>query len=84
MRVTQIRAYLDRIVISLENAEETEKVTVRVRVPLVCGPDDPSFIPGRVVLEAAYPVVNSTVTMPRFAGKTDLLVYRFDCGCEGV
>ena len=84
MKTTEIRAYRERIVISFEGASEGQNVLVRVRVPLVCGTDDPASAYGRVVYETRCAVSGSRVTVPRYAGKTDLLVYRFECGCEGV
>ncbi len=84
MRATEIRAYREKIVIRFEGACEGQALTVRARVPLVCGQDDPAFTPGRTVYEARCSVSGGCVTVPRHAGKTDLMVYRFECGCEGV
>ena len=42
------------------------------------------FYARRTVYEARCSVSGGCVTVPRRVGKIDLLVYRFECGCEGV
>ena len=84
MKVTEIRAFKDKIVLKFADARDGEKVIVKARVPLVCGPEDLDFAEGRAVYETERALSGGAAEIPRYAGKTDLLVYRFDCGCEGV
>ena len=84
MRVTEIRAYKEKIRFTFENAAEGSSVTIAARVPLVCGPQDDSFVEGRVVGTHTAVIENGMADMPRYLDGYDVLVCRFSCGCEGI
>jgi len=84
MKVIEIRAYKEKIVLTFECAREGESVHIAARVPLVCGPKDDRFVEGRIVYEKECTIAGGKAEIDRYAGRIDLLVYRFDCGCEGV
>ena len=84
MKVIEIRAYKEKIVLTFECAREGESVHIAARVPLVCGPKDDRFVEGRIVYEKECVISGGKAEIDRYAGPIDLLVYRFCTGCEGV
>jgi len=84
MKLLEIRAWKEKLVFTFEGAQEGGKIKISARVPLVCGPKDDSFVEGRIVYEKECIIADGKAEIDRYAGKIDLLVYRFDCGCDGV
>ena len=85
MRKESIKAYKDSILVRLSGVPDQTPMTVSCRVPLVCGPEDPSFVPGREIVRFQTVTEEGGVSIPRFIGEYDLLLCRFEIeGAEGV
>lgn len=77
MKIRAIEAQKENIVLKLEGADN-EVLHVNAHVPLVCGTEDPNFIPGRMVADYEAAVKEGEAVLPRYAGEYDLLLCRFE------
>lgn len=84
MKITEIRAFKKRLEFTFEQAETGTEIIIRAQVPLVCGRMDPTFSEGRIAAQFQTVISNGKASIDRYAGEIDLLVYRFDAGCDGV
>lgn len=83
MTVTAITAGVQEIRIRL--AEDIPgTLAIEARIPLVCGKEDPAFVPGRVVYAGTAPVKDGEAVIPRYCGDFDMLVCRFTVTVQGT
>ena len=83
MTVAAITAGVQEIRIRLTE-DISDILTIEAQIPLVCGKEDPAFVPGRVVYSGTVPVKDGTAVLPRYCGDFDMLVRDFLCRCEHI
>lgn len=77
MKIRAIVAHKDKIRLLLEGCDG-KSLTVNAQVPLVCGKDDPGFVPGRVVASYTVSAAEGQAEFSRYADGYDLLLCRFE------
>ena len=77
MKIKSIVARKDKIELLVDGCDG-KALTVNARVPLVCGKEDPDFVPGRVVASYTVSVMRGKAEISRYADGYDLLLCRFE------
>ena len=81
MRIKKITAYVDKILISLENISPTVYYTAVARIPLVHGDSRDQKYPGQVLVSLQGN--GGDICFPRYHLDFDLLICRFEITVEG-